>query len=250
MSDQNRWEKPNSEQGTQPLSPLDNRPSIPPPSRNPIPTADPSNRPPPPRNMASMNPSAPENRRSAAANTKRKKQSRSGFYLPAWSVLLMIVTVFLVAFGIVALVISLGGTLAPDDGPRIIIITAVPTDSNSQVIEGEPTATTALLPAQNVEDGALPVFALEGPTLPPVILSPTPIVIMINSQVTVTNDDVRLRPSPGTAEREIRLLSEGEPFLVIGGPQQANGITWWQVRSSIDATLTGWIAGNYLIVQE
>lgn len=169
--------------------------------------------------------------------------ARRGFYLPAWSILLMLGTVVVVAGIIIGGVIVLGGNIAPQQPPQIIIVTAPPTATPEGGIV--PTPTTALAPSISVP-GALPIFALEGPTLPPVVLTPTPRQVTIGATVAVTEDDVRLRPEPGVDNQEIELLRMGMLFRVIGGPEMANSMAWWQVEDISDPTRRGWISGLYL----
>ena len=87
---------------------------------------------------------------------------------------------------------------------------------------------------------------LEGPTLPPVILSPTPVSIAIGQTVTLTEDQVRLRASPGLDGDLISYLAIGTQFTIIGGPQQASGLTWWQVEDPTQPLVRGWVAADYL----
>ncbi len=51
--------------------------------------------------------------------------------------------------------------------------------------------------------------------------------------------DLRVRNSAG-GER-IGALAEGTQFTVIGGPECADGLTWWQIET-LDGSLTGWSA--------
>jgi hypothetical protein len=175
-----------------------------------------------------------------------RDRSKSGLYLPAWSVLLMLVTVFVVAFGIVALVIALGGGSQPDSSPRIIIITAEPSNTPS---EPQVTPTRPLLPNQTSQ-GDVPNFALEGPTLPPVILSPTPLTITVGSTVVVNaSDGLNVRAGAGLDQNIMFNADNGDVFEVEDGPTQANGLTWWMIRDPANSSRFGWAAADYLDVQ-
>ncbi|MFQ3565596.1 MAG: SH3 domain-containing protein [Aggregatilineales bacterium] len=191
-----------------------------------------------------------ERRKSARARDTYYR-SRSGLYLPAWSILLMLATVFIVAFGIVALVIALGGGSPPAGSPRIIIVTALPSatledgvsqqNQNAPLIQG--------LPEQGAA-GAVPVFPLEGPTLPPVVFTPTPISILVGSTVTVNAPDgLNIRARAGLDGQLLFNASNGTLFRVVGGPELANGLTWWQVEDPANPARGGWAAGDYLNVQ-
>jgi hypothetical protein len=177
-----------------------------------------------------------------------RDRSKSALYLPAWSVLLMLVTVFVVAFGIIALVIALGGGVQPAGSPRIIIVTA-PDSGPTPALTLAPSATGALL-SNPGSQGAFPTFALEGPTLPPVVLSPTPISITVGSTVIVNADDgLNIRSEAGLDQNILFNADNGARFTVTDGPIQANGLTWWQVRDPDDASRFGWAAADYLQIQ-
>jgi len=209
---------PSHQDGTQPIRPVTERqPTVaipPPPSRSAYPRLEPG----------------------------QVEKRRSGFYLPAWSIALMLVTVVFVAGAMIGGVMLLGGGIAPEQPPQIIIVTAPPTPTP----EGGVTATPAILLPAVVTPGAFPTFALEGPTLPPIVLTPTPRQITIGATVAVTEDNVRLRGGAGINQREIELLRAGMLFRIIGGPQMANAMSWWQVEDLSDPTRTGWVSGLYL----
>lgn len=186
------------------------------------------------------------------ANAPRDR-SKSGLYLPAWSVLLMLGTVFVVAFGIIALVIALGGGAEPGGSPRIIIITAVPSDTPivSSSSEATPTARSIFSSqGQPTSDGSVPVFPLEGPTLPPVVLSPTPLTVVAGSTVVVDAEGgLNVRAGAGLDNPVLFNADHGTVFTVTGGPIQANGLTWWEIRDPNNADRFGWAAADYLEVQ-
>ena len=54
---------------------------------------------------------------------------------------------------------------------------------------------------------------------------------------------LRMRQSPNTGADPVDLLDAGVVLEVIGGPQQAEGFTWWQLRKSDDG-LEGWSAAG------
>lgn len=55
-----------------------------------------------------------------------------------------------------------------------------------------------------------------------------------------------IRPSPGTGEIPLFVASEGELFLIIDGPDEANGYVWWNVQKVSDETWNGWAAADFL----
>ncbi|MFN8379194.1 MAG: SH3 domain-containing protein [Anaerolineae bacterium] len=187
-------------------------------------------------------PPPPEKRKRRAA---RSSKQSNPLYLPLWSVAAMLLVVFCGTFSIISLVLLLGGNTASGGDPRVVIITAIPSPTFD--VQGAPTATPTsdLLPS-NADSGAVPTFALEGPTLPPVILSPTPVTISVGQTVQINEDQVRLRASPGLDGDLISYLAIGTQFTIIGGPQQASGLTWWQVEDPTQPVVRGWVAADYL----
>ncbi len=55
---------------------------------------------------------------------------------------------------------------------------------------------------------------------------------------------LNMRAGAGTGHARVKTLPEGEPLEIIGGPREANGFTWWQVRDG--AGTTGWAASQFL----
>ncbi len=166
----------------------------------------------------------------------------SGLYLPLWSVALMLIVVLAIAGGIIALVITLGGPSSVTGGPpQVIIITAALTATSDRPQLSQSTATIppgiATLPAEGT-------IALVGPTLVPTDTpTATPIVIAVNGRVQVVGaSGVNVRLSPGTNQGVAFVGDNGDALDVIGGPEQIDNLTWWQVRDS--SGRSGWAAEN------
>ena len=88
------------------------------------------------------------------------------------------------------------------------------------------------------------------PTFTPI---PTPDVAVAPDELTVgfyavvANTDglgVTIRGGPSTQNIVIIVAEEGAPLFIIGGPQEAGDLIWWQVRLA-DGT-EGWAAGSFL----
>jgi hypothetical protein len=177
---------------------------------------------------------------------KRAERNRSALFLPAWSVALMLLLVFGITGAIIMLVITLGGQSAPGGEPRIVIITAAPSSTPSAPTA---TATQEIEPLPNTSfQGPIPTFGLEGPTLAPIILSPTPIAISIGATVIVNVDSLNIRADAGTGQTRITTAVDGDRFTVIDGPKQADNYTWWKIRDTADPTREGWAVADYLDV--
>jgi hypothetical protein len=90
-------------------------------------------------------------------------------------------------------------------------------------------------------------LALSGPTLAPVVFTPTPTSaprITVGSTVVVIGDrGINVRLGPGTDQGVVDVADPGDQFIVLDGPQPANGLNWWQIRS-LDGSIIGWAAEN------
>lgn len=173
----------------------------------------------------------------------------SGLYLPIWSLVLMLVIVMGIAAGIIMLVIGLGGNQAPESEPVIILSTAIPTQRPASFPASPATST---LPAEvDVLRSPVAPLVLSGPTLATPFLSPTPRAIAVGETVIVTDvgvQELNVRDSAGVIDTSIVFRApEGTRFVVVDGPRQGDGLTWWQIQDPFDSTRRGWAASNYLV---
>jgi uncharacterized protein YgiM (DUF1202 family) len=60
-------------------------------------------------------------------------------------------------------------------------------------------------------------------------------------QVTMSTGDLSVRVTPGTDAQLVTRVAQGQQFTVMGGPQEASGYTWYQIRSD-DGAVEGWAA--------
>jgi hypothetical protein len=189
------------------------------------------------------------------ARRRVQRKSDSGLFLPAWSVLAMLVIVLAVAGVLIFVVVSLGGTTPAAGDPRVMIITAVPSETPlAQALPDElPTLPVSALAQQSSSGtpGALPTFALEGPVLPTVVLTQAPARIEVGRRVVVINvgaSRLNVRESPGTAASILFQANVGDTFDIIGGPEtttsSGNTLTWWQLRSVSNPGQSGWAVDN------
>jgi len=92
------------------------------------------------------------------------------------------------------------------------------------------------------------------PTAPPTAtVEPTleQVTFAIGDKAVVSGTDqagLRMRAGAGTGHAQVKLLPENSVLEIIGGPKEANGYTWWQVRDQTGTT--GWVAGDFLRRQE
>lgn len=178
------------------------------------------------------------------------RKQDSGLYLPLWSLVMMLVAVLIAAFGVVFAIISLGGGLPISSTPIIRIITAVP--SNTPSFAQSIIATPTLPPVAQAIMQSPQAIVLQGPTLEAIVLSPTPEQIMIGKRVVVYDvgeTQLNIRDLPGTTNTIVLFrASDGEIFVVVDGPQQANGFVWWKLADPLNPNRLGWAAENYLRV--
>ena len=174
---------------------------------------------------------------------KRKPQrERSGLYLPLWSVILMLIVVVGLAGSVIGAVILLGGPKNVSGGdPQVIVITAAPTETRLPPSEFGPTTTPVTGSGEAQAQISVP---LEGPTLAPTsTVTPTPLSIAVGGRVEVIGaGGVNIRIAPGTNQGRVTVGNPGDILTVIGGPEEVDGLTWWQVRKNDGQS--GWAAEN------
>lgn len=109
--------------------------------------------------------------------------------------------------------------------------TPTPTPTRIQRSQPSPTATMAVL--------------FHTPT---VASSPTPTVIaglgVGRTAKVVASDGLNLRAGAGANEDFVRTMAVGTVVTVVGGPTEADGLTWWQVKD--DQGSVGWCVGEWL----
>jgi hypothetical protein len=65
-----------------------------------------------------------------------------------------------------------------------------------------------------------------------------------------TTSDLSVRTGPGTGYSRKAVADQYTGGYVVGGPQNADGYTWWKVRYNEDDTsgaVVGWFAGDWLV---
>lgn len=110
----------------------------------------------------------------------------------------------------------------------------VPTATVEVVATAEPTQ-----PPAPTEPAAEPTAttAAANPATPPAA------EIVVGGTVTTT-EEVNLRPEASTTGEPIVMLPAGTTLTVIGGPQEGESYTWWNVEDP-DGN-TGWVVADYI----
>jgi hypothetical protein len=62
------------------------------------------------------------------------------------------------------------------------------------------------------------------------------------------NDGLNLRFAPGVNNPSRFLALGGEKYLIMDGPVNADGYTWWNLAAPGDPSLNGWAVGDFLEV--
>ncbi len=68
--------------------------------------------------------------------------------------------------------------------------------------------------------------------------------LAIGDTATVTDNGLNMRTDASTSASIVTQLSQGQEVTLIGGPEDADGFTWWQIELA-DGT-QGWVAADFL----
>ncbi|MFZ3071401.1 MAG: hypothetical protein WA110_09820 [Anaerolineaceae bacterium] len=111
-----------------------------------------------------------------------------------------------------------------------------------------PTAALTIIPAPtHTEQAILPTSGSQ--------VTPTSAVVLpqgtigVGAYVKVGRTDgvgLRMRADAGTSAEVQFIAMDDEVFLVIGGPVEMDGYTWWQLKAPYDQNRTGWSAESFL----
>lgn len=186
---------------------------------------------------------------------QRQAKQQGMLYFPLWSLGLMLLLVMIIAFAIVFAVMALGGNSSvPEQEPVVRIVTQQASNTPNIPDPDEVILATPTLPEglQVILPEQTPVnLALDGPVLPTIAFTTTPLPLSVGVRVVVANvgdQELNVRDVPGVTTSQILFRSdEGTEFSVVQGPQQADGFTWWQIQDPTTGQ-SGWAVANYLSV--
>lgn len=177
------------------------------------------------------------------------RRARNPLYFSARSLALLIILVIVASAATLALVYALRGRPATMQIEPIIHTVTSSTGAHNSVPAEQPEATAVpavqvILAAETPEN-----LVLEGPAIPTVIITNTPIPLRVGAQAEVYGvgiDKLNIRNRPSLTDSQVLFRENaGKRFDVIGGPHQADGYTWWQVRDP-QFQVEGWAVANYL----
>ena len=117
-----------------------------------------------------------------------------------------------------------------------------------------PTLQPTLPPATTATKSTVPLATFTptagAASTPVVIATTTPAALAIGSKATVGNTGgtgLNMRAGPSTGQARVKTLAENSVVEIVGGPQTADGFTWYQVRDS--SGTIGWVVGKFLLPQ-
>ena len=175
------------------------------------------------------------------------RRARNPLYFSPGLLTLALVLVLFGAAAALALIFGLRRepTTAPLD-PIVAIVEGALEDEAPPAATATPTppAVQVILAAATPER-----MILEGPAIPTVIITDTPVPLAVGLRAVVFgvgNDKLNIRNRPSLGGSQILFReNEGKLFDIIGGPQEADGFTWWQVRDP-QFQVEGWASADYL----
>ncbi len=176
---------------------------------------------------------------------------------PKWMWVVVPILVILVLAGIWALVVGDGAESALTATPSPTQVATVAATAASEETEpteqasGEPTLPALDMTATPTRE-VLPLKT-RTPTPAEVAVTPTPAAgedaaeLAVGDNVTVAGTGgagLNMRAGAGTGHAKVKTLREGAKVEIIGGPEDADGYIWWQVRDAGGAT--GWVVEDFL----
>lgn len=186
------------------------------------------------------------------SHDSNQRPNRSGSNQDLWPKWMWIAVPVLV----VVVVAGLWWAIFSPSEPSAVVPTPTATVN---IIQNQPTQAPTAQQTLTSEDTTptrqvlpeLPTFtptavAVTTPTGEPTQAPPAEMVVGAKVSVTGTNGaGLNMRSGAGTANARVKTLSDGTEVEIIGGPKDANGYTWWQIRDS--AGTTGWVASQFLM---
>lgn len=197
-------------------------------------------------------PPAPTREQLAAHRQYRRaiKRSRNPLYIPLTWLAAATLLVLIALAGAIAVIVGLRQDSAAAPLAPVIVVATAQTGSASDDADPAPLASTPASGPEIILAAETPAsLALTGPAVPTVIVTNTPIPLAVGVQARVYNvgsDELNVRNIPSINNSEVLFrASAGTLFNVIGGPQEADGFSWWQLHDP-QFEVIGWAVANYL----
>lgn len=154
-------------------------------------------------------------------NSEQGQIFTSRFFVSAFAVT-AVLFVLLIAW------INWSAPPAPDPGGIIAVVTMVPMPTATPLAAGVPTFD--------------PYASTPTPTLMPGQISIGAYVQISGTQ----GEGLRIRSQPGLEGKQLFLGFDTEAYVVMDGPTELDGYTWYKVAAINDETRVGWAASNFL----
>lgn len=117
-----------------------------------------------------------------------------------------------------------------------------------------PTLQSTLPPATTATKSTVPLATFTptagAASTPEVVPSPSVAELAVGASAKVGNTGgtgLNMRAGPSTGQTRVKTLAENSTVEIVGGPQDADGFTWYQVRDS--SGTIGWVVGKFLLAQ-
>ncbi|MHB9032233.1 MAG: SH3 domain-containing protein [Anaerolineae bacterium] len=163
-----------------------------------------------------------------------------------WIVVPILVIIVVAGFWWAILGPDTGGAASPTARATAPVI-------GKQATQG-PTLQATLPPAVTSTKAIVPLATFtptaDGASTPEVAATNTPTALAVGSKAKVINTGgagLNMRAGPSTGQSRIKTLADGALVEVVGGPQTADGFTWYQVKDS--SGTIGWVVDQFLAAQ-
>jgi len=176
--------------------------------------------------------------------SRKRKRQPAGPLPPLWSIIATGLIAVAMAGCAIAALVALGGG-SSSRGQRNVLLYVTPALPSQTPDLDERFSTPSTTPGINSSATPAQSIVLLGPTLVPTdTATPTAITIAVGTRVIVISQGgVNVRSAPGTSNPRNFVANFNETYNVIGGPERADDLTWWEIRDS-GSNETGWIAEN------
>lgn len=177
------------------------------------------------------------------------RRARNPLYFSLRSLALLLILVLLASALTLALIFGLRREPESTELAPVVEVVEEQKDQADEMQAVEPIVTSVpevevIMAAETPEN-----MVLEGPAIPTVIITNTPIPLRVGVQAAVYGvggDKLNIRNRPSLSESQVLFReSDGKIFDVIAGPQEADGFSWWRVRDR-QFQVEGWAVANYL----
>lgn len=179
-----------------------------------------------------------------SAEHKPAVQAKRRLTLPPW--LLVAAAVVIAILLCVALVLIVRALRAEPEATPVAESTAVRAETALPGAVSTSTPISVVLPTEPVSPTATVVI--------PGVVTPSPAVfteIAPGAQVIVQGTGGRglnIRVNPTTSANLAASAKDGDLLVVLEGPKEADGYTWWKVKT--EAGKEGWAAGTFLSLKQ